>query len=269
MDGWMNEWMDRLSGGLRRGQLPPRCLDVRKNAAKVPSWMPLWQKKHDEVPSRVPFQWTKYVKVHNDFLRPGAPPNTTGALFTFFAPARQTSWVCPWMDGWMDGRMDNYRSPHLSVSFLNLNNAPRNAYIFVMLKNRYAYEFLFCCNMRQRDYFISCERLKILRLNQTLTRRVEMNIFCSGRDGGVMTRERQIKARRKRLLRKRRSGVEEQDGCWKMRVGRHQREKQGKEGEIERGRRERVREGKRESRKKAIVRVTCVGVVLRVYKPAA
>lgn len=39
--------------------------------------------------------------------------------------------------------------------------------------------------------------------------------FAVGEMGGVMTRERQIKGRRERLLRQRRSGVEGRDGCGK------------------------------------------------------
>ncbi len=45
-------------------------------AAKVPSWMPLWWIKHDEVPFRVPFQWANVIKVPS--------PHPTGALFTIF-----------------------------------------------------------------------------------------------------------------------------------------------------------------------------------------
>ncbi len=36
------------------GSCPPGCPKVRKNAVNVPSWMPLWSIKHDEVPSPLP-----------------------------------------------------------------------------------------------------------------------------------------------------------------------------------------------------------------------
>ncbi len=57
-------------------------------AEKVPSWMPVWWMQHDEMPSQVPFQWAKHSEVPSwhDFLRAVAPPCTTGALYTIFAP---------------------------------------------------------------------------------------------------------------------------------------------------------------------------------------
>ncbi len=65
--------------------------NVRRNTAKVRSWIPICWIKHDEVPSEVPFQWTKGGKVPDDFLPAGAPPCTRGALFTIFTPASQIS----------------------------------------------------------------------------------------------------------------------------------------------------------------------------------
>ncbi len=37
--------------------------NARKNAAKMPSWMPLWYMKHDEASSRVPFKCRKSDKM--------------------------------------------------------------------------------------------------------------------------------------------------------------------------------------------------------------